>query len=124
MAEENTLGNISTENIYGIIGRLYAQLWAATNQANEMSQGLALAHERNHALEIAMNKNNLDGLFKQGAGVPEKGKSQGLAPDSSPVAPKEPTVAEMLEVSKVVKASNAPQPSLEQVTSSINEPNQ
>lgn len=87
MAEAETpFGNISIEDVYGIIGRLYTQLWAATNQTNEMSQGLALANERNHALEIALNKNNLDGLFKQEAGVPLKEKSEG------PLAPKAPTV--------------------------------
>lgn len=67
MAEEkNSFGNISTEEVYSLIGRLYVQLWAATNQANEMSEGLKLAQERNHALEIAMNQKNLQGVLDQG----------------------------------------------------------
>lgn len=65
MAEETTpFGNISTEEVYGIIGRLYTQLWAATNQASELSQGLALANQRINSLETSINQKNLQGLFE------------------------------------------------------------
>ncbi len=68
MAEETTpFGNISTEEVYGIIGRLYTQLWAASNQANELSQGLALANQRIQAMEEASHQAGLQDMFDKKA---------------------------------------------------------
>ena len=63
----SAFGNISTDEVFTEIGRLYLQLVTTGKELSQLSKSLADANARNHQLENAMNQRNLEGQCMQAA---------------------------------------------------------
>ena len=76
MADNSPFGDISTEDIFTEIGRLYIQLVQSSKQLAQTSKSLSEANARNHQLELSINKLKIEGnLTKRplGGGVANPG---------------------------------------------------
>ena len=67
MAEptQSPFGNVSTEDVYKIIGQLYTQIYALSNENATLSRGLSEAQAKNHELEVAAQKKGLEQMIDQ-----------------------------------------------------------